>query len=241
MIIFLIGLFIFFLFILLISSLLSDGGGGGSGINSMFFLFFLLLVFIYLFIKSKNPNIQLPNIFSSITSNKPEIDIQIKNPLPIKPRIKQVFNIPEQQFNYQDAKSVCKAFDAELATVDQMDEAYKQGADWCNMGWADNQLGLYPTQQSTYDKLQTIPGHEHDCGIPGVNGGYISSSQTKLGVNCYGVKPDMDAVEQDIMNNVPFYPMTKEEKEMEDKIDYWKQWLNQIILSPFNHDSWSKL
>ena len=185
----------------------------------------------------------IPIVYASIKdiwTNHPEVNIEIdKIPDKLLP-IKQVFNIPEQKYTYTDAQTVCKAFDSELATVDQMDQAYKSGADWCNMGWSDNQLGLYPTQESTYDKLQDIPGHEHDCGIPGVNGGYISSPETKLGVNCFGFKPKMNETEKNIMDNVPFYPMTEEEKQMNEKIEYWKKNLDQIILSPFNHNSWSK-
>jgi hypothetical protein len=36
--------------------------------------------------------------------------------------------------------------------------------------------------------LQKIKGHEHDCGRPGVNGGYIANPLVKFGVNCYGNK-----------------------------------------------------
>uniref|UniRef100_A0A6C0H650 Link domain-containing protein n=1 Tax=viral metagenome TaxID=1070528 RepID=A0A6C0H650_9ZZZZ len=245
MIIILIGIFIFILFYLLVSSPVETSSSDVFGLNILFFFIFIAFFFLFLFIKSKNPEIvqNFPTVFAKINdifSNKPEINVSIENKNVVYPK-KQVFNIPEQNFNYQDAQTICKAFDSQLATVEQVNDAYKDGADWCNMGWSDNQLGLYPTQQSTYDKLQTIPGHEHDCGIPGVNGGYISNSETKLGVNCFGIKPEIDDVEKNIMENVPFYPKTVDEEKMEEKIDYWKKNLDKIILSPFNHYSWSKL
>jgi hypothetical protein len=31
-------------------------------------------------------------------------------------------------------------------------------------------MALFPTQKETWDKLQKIKGHEHDCGRPGING-----------------------------------------------------------------------
>ena len=38
-------------------------------------------------------------------------------------------------------------------------------------------------------KLQKRKGHKHDCGRPGINGGYIGNTNIKYGVNCYGYKP----------------------------------------------------
>ena len=58
-------------------------------------------------------------------------------------------------------------------------------------GWSDNQMALFPTQKSTYDKLQEVQGRENDCGRPGVNGGYIENPNVKFGINCYGVKPEI--------------------------------------------------
>merc|ERR1711904_243505 len=83
----------------------------------------------------------------------------------------QVFNIPGNNYTYDDAKALCKAYGGKLATYSQIEDAYKSGAEWCNYGWSDNQMAFYPTQKSTWKKLQKIKGHKHDCGRPGVNGG----------------------------------------------------------------------
>ena len=62
------------------------------------------------------------------------------------------------------------AFGAELATYDQVRDAWKSGADWCNYGWVKGQAAVYPTQQETYDKLQTgAEDQRMACGMPGVN------------------------------------------------------------------------
>ena len=99
------------------------------------------------------------------------------------------FNIPGNDYSFEDAKALCKAYGAELATYSQIEDAYKNGAEWCNYGWSANQMAFYPTQKTTWDKLQKIKGHNHDCGRPGINGGYIQNPRVRFGVNCYGPKP----------------------------------------------------
>ncbi len=98
---------------------------------------------------------------------------------------------------------------------------------------------LYPTQQSTYDKLQCIPGHEHDCGRPGINGGYIANPSVKFGVNCYGYKPEIDSEEAEMMRNTLPFPKTKKEIGFEKRVDYWKNKLSDIVVAPFNKNTWS--
>jgi archaellum component FlaG (FlaF/FlaG flagellin family) len=56
----------------------------------------------------------------------------LNNMLPGK---KEVFNIADNKYTYSDAEPLCKAFGAELATYDQVKEAWNNGADWCNYGW----------------------------------------------------------------------------------------------------------
>merc|ERR1711990_274485 len=52
---------------------------------------------------------------------------------------KQVFNIANNIFSYDEAEAVCKAHDSELASYEQVVDAYKNGAEWCNYGWSKNQ------------------------------------------------------------------------------------------------------
>jgi hypothetical protein len=49
---------------------------------------------------------------------------------------KQVFNVSRNLYTYAEAEPLCKAFGAELATYEQVKDAYNSGADWCNSGWA---------------------------------------------------------------------------------------------------------
>ena len=97
------------------------------------------------------------------------------------------------------------------------------------------------TQQKTYDELQKIEGHENDCGRPGVNGGYIANPKLKFGVNCYGYKPRMNSTEEELMATEPIYPKTAKDIAMENRVNYWKDKLSEILVSPFNHNTWSRL
>ena len=188
---------------------------------------------------------KLKNLFTE----NPEVDIivdtsraeAIKAPVPEILIRKQVFNIPENDYIYPDAKALCSAYGARLATYKEVEETYKDGGEWCNYGWSDNQMALFPTQQKTYDKLQKIKGHENDCGRPGINGGYIANPKVKFGVNCYGYKPRMNSTEEELMATQPLYPKTLKDIAMENRVNYWKDKLSSILVSPFNHNTWSRL
>jgi len=184
----------------------------------------------------------------NIFSGEPEVDISVDNSrfnsdstVPEIKLRKQVFNIPGNNYVYPDAKSLCTAYGADLATYKQIEDAYNKGAEWCNYGWSDGQMALFPTQQSSYDELQKIEGHENDCGRPGVNGGYMANPALRFGVNCYGYKPRMTSEEEDLMEITPHYPKTLKDMAMEQRVDYWKNKLTDILVSPFSYDNWSKI
>jgi hypothetical protein len=191
------------------------------------------------------------SIFASISdffSATPKVDINVVDGSRLAPTVvpeiklaKQVFNIPENDYIYGDAKALCKAYGAELATYEQVEDAYNKGGEWCNYGWSEGQMALFPTQQKTFDKLQTIEGHEHDCGRPGVNGGYIANPEMKFGVNCYGYKPKITKDEEYLMANAQPYPKTNKDILLEKRVEYWKNKLGEVLVSPFNHNTWSRL
>lgn len=153
----------------------------------------------------------------------------------------QVFNIPGNDYTFNDASALCKAYGGELATYSQIENAYKSGAEWCNYGWSKDQMAYYPTQKTTWHKLQKIKGHKHDCGRPGINGGYIKNPNVRFGVNCFGPKPSITEEEQDIMNNAVPYPLTPEERQIKEKADKYKKNMSQILVSPFNYENWSQI
>jgi hypothetical protein len=151
---------------------------------------------------------------------------------------KQVFNIPGNYYSYDNAKALCKAYDSELATYDQLEKSYNNGAEWCNYGWSANQMALFPTQKQTYNTLQTIKGHENDCGRPGINGGYMANPRIRFGVNCYGPKPTITNKEEELMRTSSPYPETKQDRIFQKKVDFWKNNIEQILISPFNYNVW---
>jgi hypothetical protein len=188
---------------------------------------------------------QLKNV---LTGN-PEVDITVDTsrvqaanaPVPEILLKKQVFNIPGNEYVYPDAKALCSAYGARLATYTEIENSYNDGGEWCNYGWSDGQMALFPTQQKTFDELQKIQGHENDCGRPGVNGGYMANPAIKFGVNCFGYKPRMNSDEEELMANEPIYPKTLKDIAMENRVNYWKDKLSEILVSPFNNNTWSKL
>ena len=173
----------------------------------------------------------------------PEPDLNIDLPKFKIPDFKikeQVFNIPKNTYVYEDAKALCKAYGARLATYNEVEDSYSNGGEWCNYGWSDKQMILFPTQQKSYDHLQKIKGHENDCGRPGVNGGYIANPKLKFGVNCYGKKPRMTEREEELMATQPAYPRTKADIDLEKKVKKIKDELTRVLVSPFNHSTWSR-
>ena len=148
-------------------------------------------------------------------------------------REKEVYNIRDNMFTYNEARAVCAAHDAKLASLEEMIEAYKNGANWCSYGWSEGQLALYPTQPDFWSKLQNDPYRKYECGKPGVNGGYFENPEYKFGANCYGVKPSPKGDE--IEKNTGSQSLTEEELK---KAEYEGQ-LNDIRVSPFSENSWS--
>ena len=192
-------------------------------------------------------NVNITAYIKDIFSNKPEIDIVVDQsnyqpaPVPTIKFKKQVFNIPGNYYNYDNAKALCTSYGSKLATYKQIEDSYKNNGEWCNYGWSEGQNALFPTQQKTFDNLQGIKGHEHDCGRPGINGGYIANPEVKFGVNCYGNKPKITEQEEELMKTVSPYPQTKEDIVFQKRVDYWKEKVDEILVSPFNSNSWGQL
>ena len=211
----------------------------------MFVLLVVLNGMTYLF------NIDITASIKNLFSPIPELDIIVdsdnlagdrisnNSPVPELKLTKQVFHIPDNTRTYQDAKAICRAYDARLATWKEIDTAYDKGADWCSYGWSDGQMALFPTQYNKWATLQGKKGHEHDCGRPGINGGYIANPDVKFGVNCYGYKPKMTQEEAEAMKLSPLYPKTKREMAFDKRVDYMRNNLAEVAVAPFNHNNWS--
>jgi hypothetical protein len=155
----------------------------------------------------------------------------------------EVFNISNNLYTYDDAQAVCSAFDAKLATYDQIESAYNAGAEWCAYGWSEDQMAFFPTQNATWSKLQKDPKTKNNCGRPGVNGGYIANPYIKFGVNCYGKKPkptDADLNRLDAKQNQVF-PKSTEDKKLDERVKNWKENADKFLqVSSYNTTKWSR-
>ena len=158
----------------------------------------------------------------------------------ILPGKKQVFNVATNKYRYSDAEPLCKAFGAELATYDQVKDAWSKGADWCNYGWVKGQAAIYPTQQATYDKLQAGPEDQRGaCGVPGVNGGYFDNPDIRFGVNCYGDRPSEN--DTDVRNKMRADGvMSQDGLEYNRKVRDYKAHLTETPVNPFSEQIWSE-
>ena len=147
----------------------------------------------------------------------------------------QVFNVGNNLFTYDEAKNVCKSFDGELASLKQVMDSYKDGADWCNYGWIKGQMAVFPTQQVTFDEKQRAPYSERlECGLPGVNGGYFENGKFLFGATCYGKKPSKKAghEDDDLINKLVSANNHKAYEKLKNVED--------LDILPFNKERWSQ-
>ena len=245
---------IIILFVTLFSTLgkkegsVETNSGGSSKILTIVFGGILIAVVLvnglqYFF--NINLTAQLNNLFTST----PSIDLTVEQPgtpqeiAPVPEiRIKeQVYHIPGNEYTFDNATALCKAYGSRLATYSEVENAYKNGAEWCSYGWSDRQLALFPTQKDTWNYLQKVEGHENDCGRAGINGGYIANPDVRFGANCYGYKPKITDEEKEMMNTQPLYPRTMKDIKEEKRVDYWRRKIPEILVAPFNKNVWSLL
>jgi hypothetical protein len=145
----------------------------------------------------------------------------------------EVFHLRDNIYNYDEAKAACKAYDSRLATLKEVINSYKNGSNWCNYGWSQDQLVLYPTQTNYWKKLQENTSTKKKCGVPGVNGGYFHNPYFEIGANCYGEKPSEPNSSKFIKN--PPTDLELMTKNFKDLID-----VNKLKVAPFNESKWSQ-
>uniref|UniRef100_A0A6C0I5W4 Link domain-containing protein n=1 Tax=viral metagenome TaxID=1070528 RepID=A0A6C0I5W4_9ZZZZ len=242
-----------FIYYIVFSTMPGGTSSAGSGPNTsggaklleviMWGTFIVLLIingYQYFF------NVNVVTSVKDLFNDQPKLDITLQHPegdsestVPQLKYFKQVFHVPGNEYTYSDAKDVCKAFDARLASYDEVEKSYSSGGEWCSYGWSDNQMALFPTQKKTWNRLQNIKGHEHDCGRPGINGGFIANPDVRFGINCYGFKPKITSVEADDMKTASIYPKTLKDVAKQKRVAHWQTKLSDILVSPFNNDVWS--
>lgn len=151
----------------------------------------------------------------------------------------EVYNVSKNSYTYYDAEPLCRALGAELATYDQVKQAWEKGADWCNYGWVKGQTAVYPTQKGSWERLQAGPEEQRTaCGVPGLNGGFFDNPELRFGVNCYGPKPSQSQHDEAVVNRG--MPKTPGELELDKKIAQFRTEAASLGVMPFNKDKWSE-
>ena len=145
---------------------------------------------------------------------------------------KEVYLVKSNIFSKNDANKVCKAlFNGDVATKSQIEIASNEGANWCNYGWADDNNGYYPLSEDTENSICS--------GKKGINGGnFANSDNLKLGINCFGVKPEEKMYSSlDTIFNMDMFNEYERES-----LEKYKKNLNKgtIKLEPYNPNQWSK-
>ena len=159
---------------------------------------------------------------------------------------KEVFHI-YSKFNYLEAQEICKSYNGSLATPKQLDEAYTNGANWCNWGWlSDGTIG-YPVQEKYW--LDMEGRHKGHCGpTAGINKVNNIDPLQRYGVNCYGIKPkktkkdkELDAVlgddsEESLNAQIQKCKVSKQKAKKQKWLSKQKK---DIRILGFNDSKWS--
>jgi hypothetical protein len=150
---------------------------------------------------------------------------------------REVFSVSANKFTYNDAEPLCKALGAELATYEQVKEAWGKGADWCNYGWVKGQMAVYPTQKETWEKAQAGSEDQRmSCGNPGMNGGFFDNPELRFGVTCYGQKPDQSKHDEDRVASIPKSPASLD---FDKKVAVFRSEADHMGVLPFNTGKWN--
>jgi len=200
----------------------------------------------------KKLNTPAPTTKSPSSSDTPTETIPQCKPATTPPETGEVFNIRNNLYTYDEAREVCSIYGAKLATYDQIEKAYNKGGEWCNYGWSEGQMALFPTQKATWDKLQQgrsqctskdgKGGPNNACGRPGINGGVIKNPNIRFGVNCYGKKPPPTDSEKKLMDaNVENkIPETQADRDLAAKMKVWQENADKFLLvNSFNKSKWT--
>jgi hypothetical protein len=245
------------------------GANSGNGLNTplLWFCGFLLVALVLFsfyyreFMNAMSNITDQINLWLTGTGAPPEDkqeDIPVAPPIPpqdeatkkehtgissvvekILPPAKEVFTISKNNYSYYDAAPLCKALGAELATYDQVKDAWQKGADWCNYGWVKGQMAVYPTQKGTYEELQEGPADQKGaCGKPGVNGGYFDNPELKYGVTCVGKRPSQSQHDANAIMAGSTRPLTQSGLEFDKKVQHFKEEAETMGILPFNKEHW---
>ena len=206
-------------------------------------LFLLIIADAYRFFLHRHLMIDVANAFglglrpksAASSSACPQTKKEVIEKKEIIEEKDEVFNIAGNEYNYKEARAVCKAFGAKLANYEQIEKAYQEGAEWVNYGWSEGQYAYFPLQKDTWLEMdQNNPENANGKVRPGISGGYFANPELLLGANCFGKKPKKR--QQDLKQILPGTPArSAADIELDKKVEFYKK--NANIYS-FNADRW---
>ena len=141
----------------------------------------------------------------------------------------EVFHVSGYNNTLADAPAVCQSLGARVATYAELDDAQKNGANWCSTGWVRDKGDRNAFYPITYDIMGGC-GNGRSGIIDWIGDDYWfktyvgQSSGYKAGVNCFGNKPEEVSANK-MVNPNSFAPRSI--------------FLTKTIL-PFNKNQWSR-
>jgi hypothetical protein len=197
--------------------------------------------------KSNTPNKKVTK--SSDKENKKENKDNKENKKDKKKSEKEVFLI-YNKVNYLQAKELCKIYSGRLATKEDLEDAFKDGANWCTWGWLDGEKIGYPVQEKFWTFIEKR--HKGHCGpTAGINIIDNIDPLKVYSVTCYGKKPkksknDIDLelvlnevnVDDSLQAEIDKCKKAKEEAQQKKWIDEEKK---NIRIVNFNESKWSTM
>lgn len=150
-----------------------------------------------------------------------------------KPSKNEVYLVDSSVFTYDDSEAVCKYMNAEVATLDQLTDAWNKGADWCSVGWTKDGIPAFPIQQATWEKINANRRIRGSCGNKaGVNTA-PDHKENLYGVLCYGPKREPIGQEK-----VKTHILSDHELSLEAKMAELAPVMEDARIAPFNSDRW---
>lgn len=133
-----------------------------------------------------------------------------------------------------DSVNVCEGLDSKLATYTQLLDASINGAKWEQYGW------IKDDREGTNHVIDAyIPDNTKEKNIIGPHAVIPDDPEPKFGVNCFGVKPDMDNEYKEQLHS----KNNKEKEEEQRRLKEQQLFLNRVEhsdISPFQENKWSR-
>ena len=185
---------------------------------------FLILIIIY--------------VFNILTKSDDDIDTQSEQVIEPPVNNKEVFHIernknkdiPEEDkfFSNEQAEDACKVLNSDLATYDQLVDAANNGMKFDECGWiTGDTTNQFELKSVSIDNENKINNCTDDADLK------------HIGVNCYGVKPNMDGKFQATLAANTIQQQEANNEEIENAQDF-AELVNSATILPFTETEWSQ-